>query len=181
MKLSVPSKRMILFIGVSALVMIAGGALFYRSLKGIDFALGVILSSLLNVFKVFLLERTVKKTLDIENPASGKAYIQLQYILRFILSAAVLVAAALIPFIDVMGAVFGIFTLQIAVLIVRSMKLPVEPAVSTGDSAAGIVSGSEAASEAISNAISDATSDAISEATSDATSDNVREDNSDGE
>ena len=124
---------MILFIGVSALVMIAGGAAFYRSLKAFNFALGVILPSLLNVLKVFLLERTARKTLDITDPSRGKVYIQVQYLLRFVLSAAVLVVAAVVPFIDVMGAVFGIFTLQISVLIVRSMKFPEEPPATVND------------------------------------------------
>jgi hypothetical protein len=62
------------------------------------------------------------------DPKTGKAYIQFQYVLRFILTAAILAVAAVVPFIDVMGAVFGIFTLQISVLIVKSIKFPEEPA-----------------------------------------------------
>ena len=146
MKLSLPSKKMILFICLTALVMIVGGVIFYRSLQAFNFALGVILSSLLNVFKLFLLERTARKTLDMTDPKAGKAYISLQYILRYVLSAAILLVAAVVPFINVMGAVFGIFTLQISVLIVRSMKFPEEPAdppaVGDGESIDNISDGS---------------------------------------
>jgi len=108
------------------LVIIAGGAVFYRSLEALNFALGVLLSSALNVLKVYLLERTVSKTLDMTDPVMGKNYIRFQYLLRFFLAAAVLVAAALIPFISLWGAIIGIFTLQISVMIVRSMKLSEE-------------------------------------------------------
>lgn len=122
-KLSQPSKKMIMFIGVVALVFIAGGAIFYRSLEALYFACGVILLSALNVLKVFLLERVAQKTLDMEDANNAKVYIRFQYILRYFLTAAFLLAAALIPFISVWGAIFGVFTLQISVMIVRSMKI----------------------------------------------------------
>jgi len=128
MALSLTSKRMICVIGISALVIIVGGAAIYRSIKAIYFALGVILTSALNVFKVFLLDRTVKKTIDIEDPDAGKNYVRLQYLLRYFLTGAVLLGAGLVtnyvkpPFINIWGAVAGIFTLQISVIIVRSMK-----------------------------------------------------------
>ena len=128
MALSLTSKRMICVIGISALVIIVGGAAIYRSIEAIYFALGVILTSALNVFKVFLLDRTVKKTIDIEDPDAGKNYVRLQYLLRYFLTGAVLLGAGLVtnyvkpPFINIWGAVAGIFTLQISVIIVRSMK-----------------------------------------------------------
>ena len=129
MNLSLPSKKMVVVIGISALVIIAGGAAIYRSVEAIYFALGVILTSALNVFKVFLLERTVKKVVDIEEPETGKNYVRLQYLLRYFLTGAVLLAVGLVtayvhpPFINIWGAIAGIFTLQIAVIVVRSMKL----------------------------------------------------------
>jgi hypothetical protein len=116
-------------IGISALVIVAGGIAFYRSLEALYFALGVILTSSLNVFKVILLERTVKKVADMEEPDVGKNYVRFQYLLRYFLTGMVLLAAGLVsvyvkpPFINIWGAVAGIFTLQIAVIIVRSMKL----------------------------------------------------------
>ena len=129
MNLSLPSKKMILVIGISALVIIAGGAAIYRSIEAIYFALGTILTSALNVLKVIMLERTVKKVVNIEEPETGKNYVRLQYLLRYFLTGIVLLAVGLVtayvepPFINIWGAIAGIFTLQISVIIVRSMKL----------------------------------------------------------
>lgn len=129
MNLSLPSRKMILMIGISALVIIAGGAALYRSLEALYFAVGVTLTSSLNVLKVVMLERTVKKVVDMEEQDAGKNYIRLQYLFRYFLTGIVLLAAGLVsvyvkpPFINVWGAVAGIFTLQISVIIVRSMKL----------------------------------------------------------
>jgi len=128
MNLSMPSRRIILVIGISALVLIAVGAVIYRSLEALYFAVGVILTSSLNVFKVMLLERTVKKAVDMEQPDTGNNYVRLQYLLRYFLTGLVLLAAGLVsvyvepPFINIWGAVAGLFTLQIAVISVRSMK-----------------------------------------------------------
>jgi len=127
--LSLPVRKMIFVIGVSATVFILGGTAFYRSLEALYFAIGVLLTSALNVFKVVLLERTVKKVVDMEQPDAGKNYVRLQYLLRYFLTGLVLLAAGLVsvyvkpPFINIWGAVAGLFTLQIAVIAVRSMKL----------------------------------------------------------
>jgi len=119
---------MILVIGISTLVIIVAGAAIYRSVEAIYFAFGAILTSALNVLKVVLLERTVKKAVDIEEPETGKNYVRLQYLLRYFLTGIVLLAVGLVtayanpPFINIWGAIAGIFTLQISVIVVRSMK-----------------------------------------------------------
>ena len=129
MNLSLPSKKMIQVIGLSAVVIIVGGAAIYRSLEAVYFAFGVVLTSALNAIKVVLLERTVRKAVDIEEPDAGKNYVRLQYLLRYFLTGAVLLAVGLVtayakpPFINIWGAIAGIFTLQISVIVVRSMKI----------------------------------------------------------
>jgi len=120
---------MILVIGISVLVLIVAGVLIYRSLEALYFAFGVILTSSLNVLKIIMLERTVNKVVGMDEPDAGKNYVRLQYLLRYILTGAVLLAAGLIsvyvhpPFINIWGAVAGIFTLQIAVISVRAMRM----------------------------------------------------------
>ena len=135
MKLSLTSRKMILVICISALIMAAIGIVVCLAVSSIDsmqalyFPLGVILSSALNVCKVILLERAIQKTLDMDDPKAGSNYIRVQYLLRYFLSGVVLVAAGLItkyadpPFINIIGALVGIFTMQISVIIVRSMKI----------------------------------------------------------
>ena len=123
MKLSLATKRMIQGICITALVMITGGAVFYRSVEAFPFAFGVVLTSALNAMKLLMLERNIKKTMDMDDPQSGKNYVRIQFLLRYFLTAAVLVVAGLTPFISVWGALFGIFTLQISVIVVRATKL----------------------------------------------------------
>ena len=122
-------KNMVFFICIAALAFIVGGVMFYRSIHALYFAIGVILTSSLNIGKVFLLQRTVQKTLEKDDINSGKNYVRLQFLLRYALTTVVLLAAGLIsvyvepPFINIWGAIAGVFTLQISVLIVRHRKL----------------------------------------------------------
>ena len=128
MKLSRTSKGLIQMICVSALAIIVIGCVVYRSIDSLYFTVGVIMTSSLNVGKVFLLERTVQKALEKEEPDSGKNYVRLQFLLRYVLTTLVLLAAGLIsvyvepPFINIWGAIAGLFTLQISAMIVRHRK-----------------------------------------------------------
>jgi len=109
---------MIMLIGVSSLFIIAAGAAYYRSFSVFPFALGVFLTSALNVLKVIMIERAVEKVVNMKGKNAG-SFIGFQYILRFLLTGAVLVLAAKVPFINLWGAVAGIFTLQIAAYSMR--------------------------------------------------------------
>jgi len=129
MKLSRTTKNIMFMICAAALVIIVGGAIFYRSIEALYFAFGVILTSALNVLKIYMLERTVNRTLDMDDKETGSNFVRLQYLVRYFLTGAVLLGVGLIwlyvepPFINIWGAVLGVFTLQIAVIIVRHRKL----------------------------------------------------------
>jgi hypothetical protein len=116
-------------IGIAALVMITGGAIFFRSIEALYFAFGVILTSGLNVLKVYMLERTVARTLEMDQESKGENYVKLQNLLRFGITAVVLLGVGLVqiyaypPFINIFGAIFGLFTLQISVLTCRKTNL----------------------------------------------------------
>lgn len=126
MKLSPPSKRMILVICISASIFIVGGIAFcltfdiLPSNEALPFALGVLLTSSVNVLKIVMLERTVQKAIGMDNVNAGKNYVRLQYLLRYLITGIALVAAALTPFISIWGAVAGILTMQVAALTAKS-------------------------------------------------------------
>jgi len=128
-ELSKMSKRMIMMVGVSALVFMLAGAVFYRSPAALPFAFGVLIPAALNILKIAMLDRTVKKVIDMDDPNTGKNYVRLQYLLRYLLTGLVLLGIGLVhtrtdpPLISIWGAVAGIFTMQISVIICRSMKL----------------------------------------------------------
>ena len=118
------------FIGAAALVIIVAGALYYRSYQALPFALGVLLTSAFNVARVFMIERAVQKAVDIgdSDAAAGKSYIRGQYIMRLVFTGAVLAIAAVVPenVISIWGAAAGIFTFQIAAIVVRILKIDIK-------------------------------------------------------
>jgi len=144
-------------VAVAAIIIIIIGVVFYRSLAAIPFGLGVIVTSILNIYKIRMLERTVQKVINMEDKESAKNVVRLRYLLRYSLTGIVLVAVGLIhnytspppiyssresylgvwavlfpgapeslssaPLISIWGAIFGVFTLQLSVILVRSLKL----------------------------------------------------------
>ena len=151
------SKLMIRMVFISALIIIVIGIVYYRSFAALPFALGVIVTSGLNIIKLRMLERTVQKIVNMEDQEAGKNLVRFQYLIRYFITGAVLVAVGLIsnytteppfyssresyiavwavifpgapeslksaPFISIWGALAGVFTLQLSVILVRSMKL----------------------------------------------------------
>ena len=119
-------------IGAVALVFIIGGIVFHRSIEALYFAFGVILTSALNVGKMCMLERTIGKTLEMDDQEIGKTHVRLQYMFRYFITIVVLLGISLVnvfvdpPFISIWGAVFGLFTLQIALILVRHRKIDEE-------------------------------------------------------
>ena len=128
MGLSKLSKKMIQMVGVAALIFMLAGAVFYRSLAALPFALGVSIPAALNMLKIYMLDCTVNKVIDMDDPNTGKNYVRLQYLFRYLLTGLVLLAIGLIhantdpPVISIWGAVAGVFTMQISVIICRALK-----------------------------------------------------------
>jgi len=112
------AKKIIQLMAFFSLIMIAAGAIYYRSLLILPFAIGVILTTSLNVLKISMLKREVKRIANMEGQNTG-SFARVQYFIRFLLTGLVLVFAALTPFIDLWGALAGIFTLPLAVYSTR--------------------------------------------------------------
>jgi len=123
MKLSGPAKKLIC-IHLAALPLLAGGAVvFYRSWAFLPFAGGALLGTALNIAKTALLDRTVKKLVDMEAAKAG-GYTFLQSLLRFLLTALVLAVPAFatrwgVPIGVFWGAAAGVLVYQLAVYSVR--------------------------------------------------------------
>ena len=114
------NKKLTVIMSVVAAVIIAGGAVFYRSVpETLHFALGVILTTSFNMIKLRMLERTAEKIVHLEDEGRAKAFAGVQYLIRFVLTIAVFLLAAFAPIINVFGAVFGIFTLTVSIYIWR--------------------------------------------------------------
>lgn len=118
MKLSRLAKRMIITILSIALICILGSAIYYRSREFLPFMFGVFLGSIVSIFKVFLLERAVDIALSMEEKRAGN-YVNLQHLLRLLISGAVLVLGALVSQISLWGVAAGILAFQLAVYNVK--------------------------------------------------------------
>ena len=130
MKLSELSKRIILAVCILFAIIVLVSVIYYRSFEFLAFALGAFLTCGLNIVKIIMLERTVDKAVEMEI-AQAKNYITAQYLLRLAITAVVLVAAALAPFINIWGAVIGIITYQPAVYSVKQFFCRGEDAAKT--------------------------------------------------
>ena len=113
MRLSVLSKRMIKAVCILTALTLAAGAAFFRLFAYPPFAFGALLGAALNILKVIMLNHTVIKltSIDVER---ARNYALVQHFARFLLTGAVLVLAAVLPFLDIWGAATGIFIFQIA-------------------------------------------------------------------
>jgi len=94
--LSKPSRLMIRMVIVTALLIIVIGMIYYRSFAALPFALGVIVTSCLNIIKIRMLEQTVHKVMSMTDQDAGKNTVRLQYLLRYLLTGVVLVLVGLI-------------------------------------------------------------------------------------
>ena len=113
---------------IAAIIMMAGGVAFFRSISALYFAIGVALMCAVNVAKIFLIKRAIGMTLQHENSKDGKNVARLQYLLRFALTGVVFLAIVLITrqtgdFAAVWGGLVGVLTLQIGAMSLKFMNL----------------------------------------------------------
>jgi hypothetical protein len=126
--LSKPSQKIIQWIIIAGAVMSLLGVIVYRSWEAAPFALSVAIMSLVNVFKIRMLDRAVNRITEMDDPDIGKNYVKFQYLVRYFGTVIILLAIGLlymytpIPTSTVFGAIAGLFTMQIAVIIIRFMK-----------------------------------------------------------
>lgn len=114
MKISPLAKRMIITIFIIALASVLISIIYYRSLEFLPFLFGVVLGSAVSFAKIFLLEHTVNKAIDLEKHKAS-SYVTVQYLLRLVLTGVVLYLGAVVPQINLLGVVVGILAFQAAV------------------------------------------------------------------
>ncbi|MFV0504134.1 MAG: ATP synthase subunit I [Lachnospirales bacterium] len=99
---------------------------FFRNLSGltlafgnvpfINYQLGLAFGTIYSAIKIILLEKTLEKAVKL-NPADAQNYVRVQYIVRYTLTFIALIVAALIKPLDLLGAILGILSLQLATYI----------------------------------------------------------------
>ena len=112
------AKKTALAVSILLLVIIAAGFAFYRSftLGYLYFVVGAVLGAALNMCKIIAINRVINRAPGM-NPEDAGNYARGQYLLRFLLTTVVLIAAALVPFISIWGTAAGILTMPVATFI----------------------------------------------------------------
>ena len=118
MKISGTVRKMIMVMVAAALFIIVAGlvaSIRFLVIIPIPFTLGVLLTTCLNVVKAVWLERVVERIIAMDDEAAAVSYVRVQYFMRFVLTAVVLVIAGLTPeyIISLWGAIAGIFTFHV--------------------------------------------------------------------
>ena len=120
MTMSEIAKKMILVIIICVFaILIVGAALaYFRAAEFLPIALGAAIGAATSILKTLMIDRTVKKVAGMEPGRAGN-YVRMQHFLRFGITGVLLVAAALIPFVNLLSAAAGVLSFQAAAL---SMK-----------------------------------------------------------
>ena len=117
MKLTGQARKMFVVICVTAAAFITAGLVAGRVFEQFNpplpYIFGVLLTSAINVLKVKMLDDAAAKAVDMESRGAAN-YIRLQYLLRFFLTGAALVVAALTPVLNLLGAALGVLTWPVA-------------------------------------------------------------------
>jgi len=123
---AVANKIIVAIICISALIAVGGAVFFHASAafsleEAVPFGVGVAMAMCANIAKILLLKRAIIKVTDINSTPNAKVHFQVQYFLRLMLTAGVLLLAALLPdsVASLLGAEIGIFAHPLAMHIIR--------------------------------------------------------------
>ena len=113
MNISLTVKKMILIMLATGIVMVVIGTIasaHIEILSAVPFAIGIFVSTTLNIIKIIWLERVVSAVAKLEDEKAASNLVRLHYVLRLLFTALVLVGGAFAPFVDLWGLVIGLFT-----------------------------------------------------------------------
>ena len=118
LKLSEAAGKMLFSISVLSSASVIAGFLYYRSVAALPFAAGIVLMYGTNILRIVMLDRTAGAVALTEGMAYANR-VKLQYLARQLLTALVLVIAALTPYVSLWGAAAGIVTWSVAAYSLR--------------------------------------------------------------
>ncbi len=118
MKLSQTNVKLILV--VLALGLFASGIslVFY---KNISFCGGVAFGALFTILKLILTEKSIDHSMKLDEKGAD-VYMKAQYAVRYFITGGALIASALIPQVNLYGAIIGILLAQPAAYIVMYLE-----------------------------------------------------------
>jgi len=122
MKISDIAKKMMTIIGISVVFLVVGSVIFYRSIACLPFIYGVILAAVANIIKIVMLDITVKTVQTKGVDAVGR-YVVAQNYIRLLLTAAIVIVAIYMPFINHWGTITEILMYRLAIYALKGYKI----------------------------------------------------------
>ena len=116
MMINMMAKRFVSLTIISSIIILLIGSFFLEDVLG--FALGVALGCLVSVLKILLLARSLDTAVNMEKKDVSN-YMRLQYTLRYSLTTIGLIGAALIPIVDLFGAIGGVLSMYLAAYMMK--------------------------------------------------------------
>ena len=113
-KMSDTCKKLSTVIAVLGLIALVVG-LFFAGNK-IYWIVGIILGTVASLVKVYMLERTLDKAVDMD-PKNANNYTRANYTMRLVVSVVIVVLACLVEQINVVGVLIGLLLVQPAAYI----------------------------------------------------------------
>lgn len=110
------TKKFVLLTVLCSAAILLIGSFFVSDVLG--FIVGVVMGCVISVLKIILLARTLDNAINMQKGDISN-YMRLQYILRYSLTSIGLVVAALIPFIDLFGAIGGVLSMYLAAYMMK--------------------------------------------------------------
>ncbi len=118
MNLSQTANKLILCVLALATFICGVSIVFYNN---IDFCGGVAFSAFFVILKLIITEKSIQHSVELD-PKSAEGYMKAQYAVRYFLTGAVLIAAALVDSINLYGAIVGVLLAQPAGYIVMFLE-----------------------------------------------------------
>ncbi len=91
------------------------------NISAFSYGLGLLVGFLFSALKLILTERSLNKSVEMDKQ-NAQSYARAQYMARYFLTLLVLVGAALIKSISLLGAIIGVLIVQPAAFIVGIME-----------------------------------------------------------
>ncbi len=112
-------KKMVLInFAITAVILVVALFFFTQPEQQFDFAKGLIFASVFSALKTVLLERNLRKAVNMSSDAATN-YSRLHYFLRYILTGVMLFVAAKISPVCLFGAAAGLIPIQFAAYFVN--------------------------------------------------------------
>lgn len=108
-KMSYTCKKLSTVIAVLGLIALVVG-LFFASNK-IYWIVGIVLGTVASLGKVYMLERTLDKAVDMD-PKNANNYTRANYTMRLVVSVVIVVLACIVEQINVVGVLIGLLLVQ---------------------------------------------------------------------